>query len=131
MKDNEFTKDFKDEDYLNEEKVSQAIQDQKDSETVATRKEELKDNEYAKDFKDEDYLNDDKVELVKVKKEKDDIVADKEAIIASETDETDPDLVIGEKNNDKGETSYQKVIASIRQNANQQSSKQKVITRQK
>ena len=132
LKDNEFTKDFKDEDYLNEEKVSQAIQDQKDSETVATRKEELKDNEYAKDFKDEDYLNDDKVELVKVKKEKDDIVADKEAINASENDEeADPDLEIGDKNNDKGETSYQKVIASIRQNANQQSSKQKVITRQK
>ncbi len=71
LSDNEFAKDFSDEDYLDEEKVAKAIQDKKDSEVVAERKEEMKENEYATDFSDEDYLDETKVELAKTKLEND------------------------------------------------------------
>ncbi len=132
LKDNKFTKDFKDEDYLDETKVEKAIQDQKDSETVATRKEELKDNEYAKDFKDEDYLNDDKVELVKVKKDNDDLKAGKETHNASDEDddEAETEMNTGDSDDEK-ETPYQTVMATIKQDTSQNTSKQKVFTRQK
>ena len=124
LKDNKFAKDFKDEDYLDDEKVEKAIQDQKDSETVAKRKEELKDNKYATDFKDEDYLNDDKVELVKVKQEKDTLESKKDKVDASKN--------IDEEDMETGDTSkgsYKEVIASIRKNRNENSKKQKIYTR--
>ncbi len=114
LKDNDFAKDFTDEDYLDDEKVEKAIQDQKDSETVAKRKEELKDNEYAKDFKDEDYLNDVKVELAEVKQEKDVLAKTKDKKTAKKDDEIDDDMEIGDKD-DKKETPYQKVCASMRE----------------
>ncbi len=129
LKDNEFTKDFKDEDYLDDEKVNKAIQDQKNKEVITQRKEELKDNEYAKDFKDEDYLNDDKVELAKVKAEKDALEAGKETHNASEENQ-DEDMDTGEAG--KGtKITYDTVIASIRQKTNENTPKQKVYTRQK
>ncbi len=71
LADNKFAKDFTDEDYLDEEKVAKAIQDQENAKVVAERREEMKENEYATDFTDEDYLNEDKVELAKAKKEND------------------------------------------------------------
>ncbi len=132
LKDNEFTKDFKDEDYLNDEKVNEAIQAQTDKETIAKRKEELKDNEYAKDFKDEDYLNEDKCELAKVKKEKDDLEATKDKVDASEEDkddEAESDMNIGDKDDKPSE--YSEVIASIRQETSKATPKQKIYTRQK
>ena len=129
MKDNEFTKDFKDEDYLDDEKVEKAIQYQKDKEVITQRKEELKDNEYAKDFKDEDYLNDDKVELAKVKAEKDVLATGKENHNASEENQ-DEDMNTGETG--KGnKITYNEVMASIRQKNSENAPKQKVYTRQK
>jgi len=123
LKDNEYAKDFTDEDYLDDEKVEKAIQDQKDSETVAERKEELKENEYAKDFKDEDYLNDDKVELAKVKQEKDELAKTKNKQIAKK-EEKEEDMTIG-NDNDK-ETDYDKVVASMRKQKKEQFKSQKV-----
>jgi len=98
LSENEFAKDFTDEDFLDEEKVTKAIQDKKDSELLAERKEELKENEYAKDYSDEDYLNDDKVELAKVKKEKDELEAKapQEEINASVEEEPKVDMATGE-----------------------------------
>lgn len=112
LKDNDFAKDFTDEDYLDDDKIAKAIQDQKDSETVAERKEELKDNEYAKDFTDEDYLNDDKVELANVKKEKDELAKTKDKKTAKK-DDKEEDLEIGDKD-ENTETPYEKVCASMR-----------------
>jgi len=116
LKDNEFVADFTDEDYLNEEKVAQAVKAKADAEIVATRKEELKDNEYAKDFSDEDYLNEVKVELAKVKKEKDELQAKipetKEEVKAEVEEEK------AEENLDTGAEvktdSFKEVMASIR-----------------
>ncbi len=129
LKDNEFTKDFKDEDYLNDEKVNEAIQAQADKETIAERKEELKDNEYAKDFKDEDYLNEDKCELAKVKKEKDELEAKKDKVNASEDDEAESDMNTGDA--DDKPSDYSTVIATIRQETSKATPKQKIYTRQK
>ena len=66
-KDNEFTAEFKDEDWLNEDKINEAIAKKEKAEIIVKNKEELKDNEFAKDFSDEDYANADKVELAKLK----------------------------------------------------------------
>ena len=132
LKDNEFTKDFKDEDYLDDEKVNEAIQVQADKETIAERKEELKENEYAKDFKDEDYLNEDKCELAKVKKEKDDLEATKDKVDASEDnkdDEAESDMNTGDQTDKPSK--YSEVIAGIRQETSKATPKQKVYTRQK
>lgn len=129
LKDNSFVKEFTDEDYLNEEKVAKAIQDQKNAEIISTRKEQLKDNEYAKDFSDEDYLNDVKVELAKVKKEKDALEAktesEKETIIASEKE--DEEMSTGTVKDKKD--AYQEVIASIREENKIKRDTQKVYTR--
>ncbi len=113
LKDNDFAKDFSDEDYLDDEKVAKAIQDQEDSKTVAKRKEELKDNEYIKDFKDEDYLNEDKVELAKVKAEKDELAKIKDKKTAKKKDEKSDNMNTGDSTDD--ETPYEKVIANVRQ----------------
>ncbi len=75
LSDNEFAKDFSDEDYLDEEKVANAIQDQENAKIVAERREEMKENEYVADFSDEDYLDETKVELAKTKKENDELKA--------------------------------------------------------
>jgi len=133
LKDNKFTKDFKDEDYLDETKVEKAIQDQKDSETVEKLREELKDNEYAKDFKDEDYLNEDKVQLVKVQKENDELKAGKENHNASD-EEGDPEMNTGDEvegDAEKKKNDYDKVIATIRQETSKNATKQKIYSRQK
>jgi len=116
LSENEFAKDFTDEDFLDEEKVTKVIQEKKDSEALAVRKEELKDNEYAKDFTDEDYLNDDKVELAKVKKEKDELVANapKEEINASVEEEPKVDMETGETEEVDEGKAYKDVMASIR-----------------
>ena len=66
---NEFTKEFKDEDWLNAEKIEEAKNLQAKKEKIEANKIALKDNEYAKDFSDEDYANDDKVEKVKLQAE--------------------------------------------------------------
>jgi len=63
---NEFTKEFKDEDWLNAEKIEEAKNLQAKKEKIEANKTALKDNEYVKDFSDEDYANDDKVEKVKL-----------------------------------------------------------------
>ncbi len=132
LKNNEFTKDFSDEDYLNDEKINEAIQNQENKEVIATRKEELKDNEYAKDFKDEDYLNDDKVENVKLKQENEDLQAGKENHNASDesNDEDDPEMNTGEAEAKGKQSNYEEVMASIRQETSKPRS-QKVYTRQK
>ena len=120
LSDNEFAKDFSDEDYLNEEKVAKAIQDQEDAKVIADRKEELKDNEYAKDFTDEDLLNDTKVELAKVKKEKDELEANKdktpEEIKAAKKEEEEEELPTGDS--DKKDE-YAEVMASIQKDNTQ------------
>ena len=128
LKNNEFAKDFKDEDYLNDEKVEKAIQDQKNSETVVERKEELKDNEYAKDFKDEDYLNDDKVELAKVKQEKDELAKKKDKKTATKENEDKEDMNTGDPDDDK-DKSYKEVMASIRKDKKESRDKQTVYER--
>ena len=66
---NEFTKEFKDEDWLNAEKIEEAKNLQAKKEKIEANKIALKDNEYAKDFSEEDYANDDKVEKVKLQAE--------------------------------------------------------------
>jgi len=66
---NEFTKEFKDEDWLNAEKIEEAKNLQAKKEKIEANKIALKDNEYAKDFSDEDYANEDKVEKVKLQAE--------------------------------------------------------------
>ena len=131
LKDNKFAKDFTDEDLLDDEKVTKAIQDQKDAEIVATRKEELKDNDYAKDFSDEDYLNDDKVELAEVKKEKDELEANggkkKDKKKASKKDENDSDMNTGGDADTKDD--YKKVMASIRKDKTDKKETMKVYTK--
>ena len=121
LKDNEFAKDFTDEDYLDAEKVEKAIQDKKNAEVVATRKEELKDNEYAKDFSDDDYLNDTKVELAQVKKQADELKAklpkEKKEASANEdpmnTGDEDPDPEVAKREK------YQATIKEIRKASTQ------------
>jgi len=66
---NEFTKEFKDEDWLNAEKLEEAKNLQARKEKIQANKEALKDNEFAKDFTDDDYANDDKVSNVKLQAE--------------------------------------------------------------
>jgi len=127
LKDNPFTKDFTDEDYLNDETVEKAIQDQKQEELLDSRKEELKENEYAKDFSDEDYLNDDKVELAKVKKEKDELEATKEPEKIEASDKTDEEMDTG--NSDETKDGYSEVMASIRKENKEKRNSQKVYTR--
>ena len=134
LKDNEFAKEFKDEDYLDDEKVAKAIQDQKDAEVIAERKEELKDNDYAKDFSDEDLLNDDKVELAQIKKEKDELEAkvepEKEEIEASEETEEKPEPEMETGNSDESKDDYKTVIASIRKDSKEKKDTQKVYTKE-
>ena len=66
---NEFTKEFNDEDWLNAEKLEEAKQLQVKKEKIEANKEALKDNEFAKDFTDEDFANDDKVNSAKLQAE--------------------------------------------------------------
>ena len=129
LKDNDFAKDFTDEDYLDDEKVEKAIQDQKNSKTVEERKEELKDNDYAKDFKDEDYLNDDKVELAKVKQEKDELAKKKDKKTAKKDNENAENMNIGDANGEDKEKSYQEVMASIRKDKNESRDRQTIYER--
>lgn len=128
LKDNEFTKDFSDEDYLNEEKVAEAIQSQENAKVIAERKEELKDNDYAKDFSDEDLLNDDKVELARVKKEKDELKAKvpTEEIQASE-ETPEPEMDTGDA---EAESTSKEIMASIRKENTETRDSQKVYERQ-
>jgi len=137
LQDNEYAKDFTDEDYLDDEKVAKAIQDQKDAEVIAERKEELKDNEYASDYTDEDYLNDDKVELAKVKKEKDELeveanketttTTDLEEVVAST--EAEPQMETGNGNVDEEKEHRSNVMASIRKDNTDNRTSQKVYER--
>jgi len=133
LEDNEFASEFKDEDYLDEEKVAKAIQDKEDSEIIATRKEELKENEYAKDFTDEDYLNEDKVELAKVKAEKDELKAkvseNKEEIKAEKEEEkAEENLDTGKE--EKDENKFGTVMAEIRKQKAEARESQTVITKE-
>ncbi len=128
LKDNDFAKDFSDEDYLDDEKIAKAIQDQEDSQTVAERKEELKDNEYVKDFKDEDYLNEDKVELAKVKAEKDELAKTKDKKTAKKEND---DMNTGASNDNDEGTPYEKVIANLRQKNKETYKSQTVYERKK
>lgn len=66
---NEFAKEFKTEDYLDDNKIQAVKAQQERKETLSKIKEELKANAFAKDFTDEDYLNADKVENAKLKQE--------------------------------------------------------------
>lgn len=127
LKDNTFAKEFTDEEYLDDEKVAKAIQDQKNADetakVVADRKEELKDNEFAKDFSDEDLLDDTKVELAKTKAENKELKAkvpdeDPEKIDASL--KQDEDMSTG---NPEGELSYEEVMATVRKDKNEKKDK--------
>ena len=130
LEGNEFAKDFTDEDYLSEEKVAKAIQDQKDAETITTLKEELKDNEYAKDFSDEDYLNEDKVELAKAKKEKDELKAKlpAEEINASENQEEETQMDTGNAGSEADD--HRKILASIRKDNSENRNNQTIYERE-
>lgn len=129
LKDNAHTKDFTDEDYLDDEKVSKAIQDQKNAEIIEQRKEELQENDYAKDFSDEDYLNDDKVELAKVKKEKDELKATSETEPVKASEETQEDMITGKIDEENSQESYDEVMASIRKENTEKRETQKVYKR--
>ena len=148
LRDNEFAKDFTDEDYLDEAKVAEAVKAKEDAKVIADRKEELKENEYAKDFTDEDYLNEDKVELAKVKKEKDELEALKEktpeeleaieakakakadakAKAEAEGEGEEAPMPTGDANGEGTET-YEKVMASIRKDKEKEKTTQKVYVR--
>ena len=89
---NEFVKEFKDEDWLNAEKIEEAKTLQAKKEKIEANKLALKDNEFAKDFTDEDYANDDKVENANLKAEKkasEDKIKELEAKTKEETSEED------------------------------------------
>lgn len=126
LKDNQFAKDFTDEDFLNKEKVTKAIQDKENAELVEKRKEELKENEYAKNFTNEDYLNDDKIELAKTKKENDELKANKEEVVAS-TQEDTTDMNTGDAS--ETDSKYESVMASYREAKKKEYTTQKVYTR--
>lgn len=130
LKDNAYVKEFSNEDYLSEEKINKAIQDQKNAEILISRKDALKDNDFAKDFSDEDYLNNDKVELAKIKKEKIELEAKipqtKEVIVASETEKVVP-MPTGTP--DVTENSYDEVMASVRKESKEKRDAQRVYKR--
>lgn len=130
LKDNTFAADFTDEDYLDDTKVAQAIQDKADAETIASLKEELKDNKYVADFTDEDYLNEDKVELAKVKAEKDELAAKvpKEKVKATVKTE-DTTMPTGASDNDSDTNNASSVMASIRKSNKDGREAQTVHTR--
>jgi len=127
LKDNEFVKDFTNEDYLNDEKVNKAIQDKTDADLVAQRKEALKDNEYAKDFKDEDYLNDDKIELAKVKKEKDELEASKSKETVTATIKKEEEMATGDTT--PKTDAFETVMASVREQKNKNKETPKIYKR--
>lgn len=115
LKDNTFAAEFSDEDYLDDAKVAQAIQDKTNAEIIASRKEEMKDNKYATDFTDEDYLNEDKVELAKVKVEKDEL-ATKVPVIATVKPVKEEPMVTGVKTTDEDtDKDAKSVMKSIRE----------------
>ena len=68
-KGNEFTAEFSDEDWLQAEKIQEAVSKKEIAELIVKNKEALKENEFAKDFSDEDYANETKVELATIKAE--------------------------------------------------------------
>ena len=96
-KDNEFTAEFKDEDWLQAEKIQEAVTKKETAELIAKNKEDLKENEFATDFSDEDYANETKVELAKIKAEnkvlKDKVPAEPEEKVEANKEE---DLDTGE-----------------------------------
>ncbi len=129
LKDNTYAADFTDEDYLDDAKVAQAIQDKENAEVIASRKEELKDNKYVADFTDEDYLNETKVELAVVKAEKDELVA-KKPVVATVEPEDEPTQMNAGKNSDESvENPAESVMASIRKTNKEGREAQKVYTR--
>jgi hypothetical protein len=99
-KDNEFTAEFKDEDWLNEDKIQEAVVNQEKKTLIAKNKEELKENEFAQDFSDEDYANETKVELAKVKAENKALKDKQETEEAEEKQEEDKETVNAKKDED-------------------------------
>jgi len=129
LKDNTYAADFKDEDYLDEAKVAQAIQDKANAEVIATLKEELKDNKYVADFSDEDYLDETKVELAIVKAEKDELIAKvpEVKVVAKVVPEVEP--MNAGVNTDDDDTPKESVMAKIREANRDGKESQKVYTR--
>ena len=129
LKDNTYATDFTDEDYLDDAKVAQAIQDKANAEVIASRKEELKDNKYVADFTDEDYLDETKVELAVVKAEKDELAAKVpvKKVDAKVKDES-ATMVTGAKTDEPEENKAESVMASIRKTNKEGREPQKVYT---
>jgi len=113
---NEFTKEFKNEDWLNAEKLEEAKNLQARKEKIEANKENLKDNEFAKDFTDDDYANDDKVNAVKLQAElkiKDEKIKELEAQIPSEeTKDEKAEEEIAKETKDDLETNHKEDVTS-------------------
>lgn len=110
---NEFTKEFKVEDWLNAEKIEEAKNLQAKKEKIEANKIALKDNEFAKDFSDEDYANDDKVENASLKAEKkasEEKIKELEAKTKEETSEEE--VVAVEKKEDLETNHTEEVVAT-------------------
>jgi hypothetical protein len=112
---NEFTKEFKDEDWLNAEKIEEAKKLQTRLEKIQANKETLKDNEFAKNFTDDDYANDDKVVNVKLQAE---LKAREIKIKELETSslQVEENVQAVQKKNDDLDTNHQEDVSSSQKN---------------
>jgi hypothetical protein len=109
---NEFTKEFKDEDWLNAEKIEEVKNLQAKKEKIEANKELLKENEFAKDFSDEDYANEIKVENAILKADKQKSDEKLKNLEAQKAEQTTTEEIEAEKTDDLETNHEEDVVAS-------------------